>query len=284
MQAQVYEPRIAGLVRLHFVDAKAGIDVWREPAYVAPLSRDGEVAWSESSVMDDFGNRVAASAPPAARYAELPAAAARAESYRAWGKALESHLYQHAELEVLICDELKLASRPEETEGDFRARLSQALRERRDAAVAELRTRFQSRLTALHDRIRRAEERVAREQSQYSQQKMQSAISIGATVLGALFGSRRLGTGTLGRATTAARSAGRMGREKEDIDRAEEGADVLRQRLAAFTAECEQAVAALQAKLDPQAIAIRKVQVGARKSDIEVARVLLLWAPASPGE
>jgi hypothetical protein len=113
---------------------------------------------------------------------------------------------------------------------------------------------------------------------------MQSAISLGATVLGALFGSRRLGTGTLGRATTAARSAGRMGREKADVDRAEEGADVLRQRLAAFTAECEQAIAALQARLDPQAIAIRKVQVGARKSDIDVTRIVLLWVPARSGE
>ena len=124
---------------------------------------------------------------------------------------------------------------------------------------------------------------MSREQSQYSQQKMQSAISIGATVLGALLGSRRLGTGTLGRATTAARSAGRMGREKEDVDRAEESADVLRQRVAALMAECEQEVTALQAKLDPQTIAIRKVQVGARKSDIEVTRVMLLWVPVDPG-
>jgi hypothetical protein len=124
---------------------------------------------------------------------------------------------------------------------------------------------------------------VAREQSQYSQQKMQSAISIGATVLGALLGSRRLGSGTLGRATTAARSAGRMGREKEDVERAAEGVDILRQRLAALAAECEQEVAALQAKLDPQTTVIRKVQVGARKSDVEVTRVTLLWVPADPG-
>jgi hypothetical protein len=74
-----------------------------------------------------------------------------------------------------------------------------------------------------------------------------------------------------------------MGHEKEDVERAEEGADVLRQRLAALAAECEQEVAALQAKLDPQTIAIRRVQVAARKSDIEVARVVLLWVPESSG-
>jgi hypothetical protein len=282
-QPPLYQPRIAGLARLHFVDARAGIDSWRETAYVAPLSPQGDALWSESTAMEGLSGRVDATPAPSARFAELPAAATRAASYRTWGKSLESHLYQYARLDVLTCDALELAAQAAETEGDFRARLSQALREKRDAAVAELRAKFQSRVTPLQDRIRRAEERVAREQSQYSQQKMQSAISIGATVLGALFGSRRMSSGTIGRATTAARSAGRMGHEKEDVERAEEGADVLRQRLAALAAECEQEVAALQAKLDPQTIAIRKVQVAARKSDIEVARVVLLWVPESSG-
>jgi hypothetical protein len=282
--APFYQPRIAGITRLHFVDARAGIDSWRETAYVAPLSLDGqEVLWNESSTLDDFRTRFEAAPAANARYAEPPAAATRAASYRAWGKSLEAHLYQHARLEVLTCEELELSSRAGESEGDFRARLSQALREKRDDAVADLRARYQPRLATLQDRIRRAEERVAREQSQYSQQKMQSAISIGATVLGALLGSRRISSGTLGRATTAARSAGRMGREKEDVDRAAEGAEVLKQRLTALAAECEQEVTALQAKLDPQAIAIRRTHVGARKSDIEVTRVLLLWVPQSSG-
>ncbi|HJS22138.1 MAG TPA: hypothetical protein VJ764_05735 [Steroidobacteraceae bacterium] len=278
-QPPFYQARIAGLARLHFVDAKAGVDEWRETAYVAPVSPDGAALWSDASTLHDFETRLDATPAPGARYAEPPAAATRAASYRSWGESLESYLYQHARLDVLFCDELELVSRVDENEGDFRARLSQALREKRDTAIEALRAKYQSRVQSLRDRIARAAERVAREQAQYSQQKMQSAISIGATVLGALLGSRRLSTGTLGRATTAARSAGRIGREKEDVDRAEESADVLRQRLEALSTECEQDVSALQAKLDPQAIAVRKIQVGARKSDIEVVRVTLLWVP-----
>jgi hypothetical protein len=74
-----------------------------------------------------------------------------------------------------------------------------------------------------------------------------------------------------------------MGHEKEDVERAEESADVLRQRLAALLAEVEREVTAQQAKLDPQRIVIRKVQVGARKSDIEVQSASLLWVPVDPG-
>ncbi len=276
--ANVYRPMIAGVARLHFVDAKAGVDAWRETAYVAPLSADGkEARWPEASPIDDFANRLDAAPVSGARFAELPAPAARAASYSGWAKSLQSHLYRHAKLDLQVCDDLKLSSQPGEAEGDFRARLSQALREERDAQIEKLRTKFQPRLASLQDQIRRAEERVAREQSQYSQQKMQSAISIGATVLGALLGTRRVGSGTIGRATTAARSAGRVGREKEDIARAEESAGVLRQRLAALNEECEAEVAVLQSALDPQTIGIRKIQLAARKADIEVGRVMLLW-------
>jgi uncharacterized protein YcfJ len=279
-----YRPVIAGAARLHYVDAKMAVDVWRETTYVAPLSDDGkEVLWEEGSAVDDLKTRLEPAAMSNARFAELPASAARTASFAGWAKSLESHLYQRGQLDLLVCDALASSSQPGETEGDFRARLSQALRERRDALVEKLRVKFAPRLATLQDRIRRAEGGVAREQSQYSQQKMQSAISIGASVLGAIFGSRRVGTGTIGRAATAARSAGRIGREKDDIARAEDTVETLRQRLAALNEECERDIADLQSKLDPQAIAIRPVRLAPRKSDIAVGRVTLLWVPWQTG-
>ena len=279
-----YRPMVAGMARLHFADAKSGIDFWRETTYVAPLANDGkEALWPEASAVDGLAHRLEATPVADARFAELPASAARATSYAGWAKCLESHLYQHDTLDLLACDALALSSQPGEAEGDFRVRLSLALREKRDTEVEKLRAKLAPRFTSLKDQIRRAEERVAREQSQYSQQKMQSAISIGATVLGALLGSRRVSSGTIGRATTAARSAGRIGREKEDIARAEDNVEVLGQRLAALTEECEREVAALQSALDPQMIAIRPVRLSPRKSDIAVGRVTLLWVPWQTG-
>ena len=44
-------------------------------------------------------------------------------------------------------------------------------------------------------------------------------------------------------------------------------------------AECEQEITALQAAVDPQTIPVREVTLSARKSDIAVGRVALLWAP-----
>ena len=61
---------------------------------------------------------------------------------------------------------------------------------------------------ALAERLRRAEAAVEREQQQASQPKLQTALSVGATLLGALLGRKAISAGTLGRATTAARGVG----------------------------------------------------------------------------
>jgi hypothetical protein len=103
---------------------------------------------------------------------------------------------------------------------------------------------------------------------------------VGATGRGALFG-RKLGAGTVGRATTAARGATRTAREHGDVARASEA-------LAAAEAELRDLDAAFQA----ETVALRETgEVGElvelalrpRKADTQVERVALLWRPHRVG-
>jgi len=87
----------------------------------------------------------------------------------------------------------------------------------------------------------------------------------------------------MGRIGTAARSATRIGRESEDVTRAEEGLDVLKQRLADTQRDVESEVARLETTLDPGTLALTPVEVPARKSDIAVGEVALVWAPWRKG-
>src|SRR3990172_7205638 len=64
-------------------------------------------------------------------------------------------------------------------------------------------------------------EEAERQRSQRTSEAVGTAISVCATVLGALFG-RKLGVGTVGRATPAARGASRAAREHGDVARASE--------------------------------------------------------------
>ena len=214
-----------------------------------------------------------------ARFASLPAAAADPKTYVRWAKMLKSHLYREHPLNLWRCREFKKISNPGEGEGDFRVRLRQLLHERRDLEIEKLRKRFAPKLTRIQERIRRAETRVAKEQSQYQQQKMQTAVSIGATVLGAIFGRKLTSVGNVGRATTAARGAGRTARERGDIARAQENVEVLRSQLVELEREFEESLEDARTDVDDTALEFEELAIRPKKADISIERVALVWTP-----
>ncbi len=279
--AIVYRPRIAATAELHYVDKPAGVDSWNRGAWLAPLADgDGAPDWAAADRVPDLDAVTATGPVDGAAFAELPAATLAAKNYAAWGKSLAASLYQNGAIELLAARALKLTSTPGESEGDFRARLAQSLREHRDAEVAKLRAKHAARLKSIEERLRRAADRVEREKSQYSQRKLDTAISIGTSVLGAIFGGRSTATT---RAGSAARSAGRVFSERGDVARAGESLEALTAERDALLAAIEQEAGALAANLDPAGIALEKIRLAPRKSDIAIGRIVVAWEPWRSG-
>jgi hypothetical protein len=277
----VYRPRMVATAELHYADKPAGVDAWTRGAWLAPLADgDGAPAWADASTIANLDAALAAGPLDDAGYAELPAAALAARNYEAWSRALAAHLYQNGTVELLTCQDLKLTSNPGETEGDFRVRLSQALREHRDQAVTKLREKHAAKLKSLDDRLRRAADRVEREKSQYSQRKLDTAISIGTSVLGAIFGGRSVATT---RAGSAARSAGRVFSEQGDVTRAGETLESLAAERDELLRRIEEEAADLTRSFDANQIALTRVRLAPRKSDIAVGRIAIAWEPWRAG-
>lgn len=282
--ALLYKPMVMGSAKLHFVDAKLALDQWQTSAYLAPLSDDGtDVLWAEATSAPELKSRLSKAPAPSSTFAQVPAATLRSQSYAAWGKALSAQLFESARSEVLVCDALKATSPPGMSEGDFRAQLALAAREQRDAAVADLKRKYAPKLATIEDQLRRSAERVERERSQLNQQRLQSAFSIGASVLGALLGRRTLSAANVNRAASAARSATRIGRESGDVDRASESVEVVQQKQKDLQQQFDADAAALDTRFDATAVVLRKVQISPRKSDIAVGEVALVWAPWRKG-
>jgi hypothetical protein len=158
-------------------------------------------------------------------------------------------------------------------------RLQQSARERRDEAVERMRQKYAPRLAVLAERARRAEQAVQREAEQSRQSKIQTAISLGTTVLGAIFGRKTLSAGTIGRATTAARGAGRSYKESQDVARAQETVGAVKQQTDDLDAQMRAEVAELEARFDPALEQLETISVRPKKSDIDPRPVALLWAP-----
>ena len=283
-ESLLYKPMVMGTAKLHFVDAKLALDQWQTTAYLAPLSDDGgTVLWDEAQSSPELKSRLGKAPAPSSTFAQAPAATLRAQSYAAWGKALSAYLFESARSEVLVCDALKATSPPGMSEGDFRAQLALAAREQRDAAVADLKRKYAPKLATIEDQLRRAADRVERERSQLNQQRLQSAFSIGASVLGAFLGRRTLSATNVNRAASAARAATRVGRESGDVDRASDSVEVVQQKQRDLQQQFDADAAALETRFDATAVTLRKVQVSPRKSDIAVGEVALVWTPWRKG-
>ena len=265
-----YHPHLVASVSLHYTRASHGLDVWEEHVVIAPLE-DG-ASWDAAELVEEGDVDLDLSAPDEAEFVTPTSGALGKARFRSYRKQLKSHLYQSQPKILWRYKPLKLVSKPSETQSEFAARVQLANREKRDEAVEKLRERLAKKVKRMEERIRRAESRVEREKSQYDQQKLQTGISMGATVLGAIFGSR-----AMGRATTAARGAGRVAREREDVRRAEDEVKDLEEARRALEVEAEEEVRALEADLELDAPEIEEIVVRPKKSDIAVNDLKLAW-------
>ena len=271
-------PVLLGAARVHFTDAKLKVDAVRNVLHAAPFMDDPlAVDWSRSVPVDAALEDLRRVSPEdLLDYARLPSAAAQPKNYAGWAKSFARWLAGSARLEVFRHPSAKLVSSPGESERDFRIRLQLEARVSRDAEIDDVRRKYAGKRATLAERLRRAEAAVGREQEQASQQKTQTALSVGATVLGALFGRKAVSTGTLGRATTAARGVGRSMKEASDVKRAEETVSAVRSQLQDLEQQAAAEVEAISAGFDTSA-PLERLEVAPKRGAIDVQFVALGW-------
>ena len=276
----VYQPVLFGAAQVRFADAKAGIDTTRDAAFVVPISDAAvPVDWASAEEAGVEAAELESEANETAQFSALPAPAAKEKSYTAWNKDFVNWIFANQTLEIFRCAELKVNSEAGESERNFRVRLQQAARERRDEVKAALQQKYAPKISALEERIRKTVQSVEREQEQAQSAKLQTAMSIGASLLGAFLGRKTLSATNIGRAATAARTATRAYKESQDVGRAGENVEALKQDLAELLAQFQQDVDAAGEKLDASTIVLDTAVVRPKKTNIGVKLFTLAWVP-----
>jgi hypothetical protein len=209
----------------------------------------------------------------------MPAGGVSARHLATWEKGFVAHLMEHQVSSAFWAPALKAGSNPGESEADFRLRLGQRAREARDAAADKLRKKYATKLTALDERLRKAESRIAREEGEATRQHVDTAVSVGAGILGALFGRKVASASNVGRARSAVRSASRSLKERGDIEAARADAEAARAQRAELEAQVEREVAALAGLADPTQLEVQRLSAPPRKADISIGVIGLAWVP-----
>jgi hypothetical protein len=279
-EGTVYQPSLLGAVRVAYTDSRLDIDEVRDVVLTTPIG-DGAVPvdWEHAEPAPIALKDLNAQPDRALPFAHLPSAATERKRYAQWERDLARWASQSQTVELLRSARAKLTSRPDEDERAFRIRVQSALREARDQAVEKTRQNYASKLATAEDKLRRAEAAVQREQQQATESKLQAGVSIAATIAGALLGRKAVSASTLGRATTAARGMGRIGREAEDVARAEANVAPLREARDALAAKLEREMQQVAASFDTSNETLERVLLKPKRGTVAVQLVALLWKP-----
>jgi hypothetical protein len=266
-----------GSGKVRFTDAKRDIDVVQDVNAVTQfVDRAVPVNWDAATQAPVAPEQLVMTAPSGALFEPPPAAALDPRRYAGWSRDFVDWIVRSQALTIYSAKSLKLTSAAGESERDFRVRVQMAAREARDAQVERLRAKYATKIARATEKVRKAEETVGREQQQVGQQRLQTAVSVGATIFGALLGRKMVSTSTLGRATTAARGVSRSMKETEDVAKAQERVTLAQRELAELRQQIEEEAAAVSSTADPQ---IETVTIKPKRGSVDVRLVALVWMP-----
>jgi hypothetical protein len=271
-----YLPMLLGGAHVRLLDAKSQVDEALDNARLAAFA-DGPVAidWAGAS---DLALALAdlESAPrDGAVFHELPTAARDAKGYTRWAKAYGDWLYQTQTVTLWRSPSQKLVSRSGESEADFRARLAQGSREGRDAQSEKLRAKYETKVAQLQAKLHTAQQAVDREENQQRGAGLQTAVSVAGSILGGFLGRKAVTAGSL---TTAARGAGRVVQQHDDVERAEENVKLIQSQLAELETSFAQDAGGVG--IDGAATEeLATVLIRPKKADIDVMIVTLAFVP-----
>ena len=278
-----YYPRLVGAAELVFSSVRYHVEAERAAIYTVemeegPVDIDWDNAEPLALTVDALGDNGATGSA----YAEFPGSATDVKRYAAWQRDFKRWIRQNETITLYRNKRFRLTSEPTETEGEFRARLQTAASEKRDQAIAKLRKRYASKTTTLENRLLRAQQAIAREKQQATKKNLDTAVSIGTAILGAVLGRKRLSSTSASKVGTAIKTATGARKEAADVARAKQTAQKVQADLKALNKQLQTELDELDTAFDAQAEELDEIVVRAKTTDIHIPLLGLAWMPYAP--
>lgn len=273
-----FQPRLGLEASVRFYNAKRNIDKVTEIRDQLLIDEtfnrpDWEYAFAAEYTLDDC-----LLTPPAeSSYLPLSSAFTDVKDLKGLTKSFSDHLYQTRKLELFRVVSLGVESEPEESLAEFRVRIGDVLREKKEEAVEKLEAKYQVKQDRLKQRLQRAMARVEKEQQDVSVKTTDSIISFGAAVVGAFFGRKKLSATNITKAATGIRNVGRVSKEKADVKRAEQAMEDVQVQIDELAVEIEDKIFELGDTFEIENYEIETFSIKPRRADIFNVRLAIVW-------
>ena len=269
---------LATRVALRYDDTAAGIDEQQEfEALYGPL--DGGLDLDAETVVDFDDRDFRPEAPAGATYVLPAAPVGEAKFFAQAGKDVQARLVANQALEIFRNRQLKLASRPGETEEAFLARCDEAGQAKADEETAKLTKRLEAKKDRLENALELAQRRVEELDTQTKSRQANEMITGAGAVLGALFGGKRSARSITNAVGSVASKHGQSATSSQRRDTAEAKVQQTTDDLTELEQEILDEVTAIDDKWKTIGEAIETVSIRLEATDVRVTDVRLVWVP-----
>ena len=277
----VYEAAILGAATVRYVDRKRSIDEKSDRILLvpAPDSIRG-VDWGAAERLPirlgdltSGPERVGPDQGPF--FAPTPEGANSARELKDIAKDFADWVYYNSSLTIKVHPDLGVFQLPDEKERDFKIRLQQAAREKRDAEVDALKVKSDREIERIQDKLKKEERTLAEDQATYDARKREEAIGIGESVLGFFMGRRS--TTSLSKAATKRRMTTQA---KLDIEESTDTIADLQQEIADLEVQFKDATDDITRKWADLLDNLETEEIKPRRTDVDVHLAALAWLPS----
>lgn len=268
----LYMPAVLGMGYAHFTDLRKNLDELEKFALM--VYGHDILRWEDAQPLKVQSDALMDSPEPDSRFDQVPATMNEPREFKNLEKKLATHLYRTRRLTLWYSPVLKMYSHPDETERDFKMRLTQTAREERDEEVDKLTRKYEKRLLKLRNKLERAEVSLAKKETKAGARKREIAVSVGESVLGMFMGRRST------RAASTAFGKYRQTKVAEmEVKEAEEKVESIQEEITYLEQELKDETNAITAHWDEALEKIEEIPIKPKKQDIQVDMVALAWIP-----
>lgn len=240
-----------------------------------PLDPDGKPDWKKAAVAGALDDAISPDRNGGSDYAACGKEILAAARHSAW--QLDARQKLGKDLEVTVQKAGAVLGAPFENDSVFHLRLEQAGREQRDEAVRKLRKKYETKTRRAEQKVARAREAVAREQTQARSAQMNTAISFGASILGAFLGKGSSGLGHVTRAGSTVRAGSRAMKEASDVSLAREKLAAAEAAAAELEQELARQIAALPSPTDAATSIPKTIRLKLLPASLRIESSGILW-------
>jgi 23S rRNA maturation mini-RNase III len=263
----IFRPTLQANVKVHYYNQSKGIDEDEEFCVTLDIYEDEALNWDSSDKIEEC-NSFSNSAPSSAFFSPISSEISTDRELKNSKKSLIDWVYKNERIETFRSISPRLSSNPYESLGEFRVRVKDILDDKKEQEIEKLQNRYEKKEQILLKRLKRAKERVTKEEADATK----SMVDTGIAILGALFG--RSSSAKLGRVLSKGSHAYK---EREDISRAEEQVEAIKEEIEELSYKLEDKISDLALQYDVDNVEITESSLKPRKSDIEISRLSIVW-------